>query len=83
MNCDHPKETGVEVSPAPVTPKVSRNHGGDDYTPNQRNCEIITILPLHNRVLAQVADINWSRLDSWLDEHPHDVGLSFKMDRCK
>lgn len=52
VNCDHPKETGVEVSPAPVAPKVSRNRRGDDDPPKQRNRKIVPILPLHNRVLA-------------------------------
>ena len=83
MNCDHPKETGVEVPPAPVTPTVSRNHRGDDDSPNQCNRKIMPILPLHNRVLTQVADISWSRLDSRFYKHPHNVRLHSKSDHRK
>jgi hypothetical protein len=52
MNCENPKKTGVEVSPTPVTPKVSRNRSGDENSPDQRDRKIISILPLHNNVLA-------------------------------
>jgi len=75
MNRGHPEETGVEVSSAPVAPKVSRNHGRDDDSPNQRDREIIPILPLDNRIVAQVAYIGWSGFDSRSHEHPHDMRL--------
>jgi len=81
MDCNDPKETGVKVSPAPVAPKVSRNGGGDDDSPNQRNRKIVPILPLDDSVLAQVADVSRSRLDSWFYEHPHDVRLRSKTGR--
>jgi len=78
MNNNDPKETGVKASSAPVAPKVSRNGRGDDDSPNQRNREIVPILPLDNNVLAQVTDIGRSRLDSRPYEHPHDVRLHSK-----
>jgi len=81
MNNNDPKETGIEVSTAPVAPKVPRNRRGDDDPPNQRNRKIVLILPLHNGVLAQVADISWSRLDPRFHEHPHNVRLHPKISR--
>jgi hypothetical protein len=75
MNCDDPKETGVEVPPTPVTPEVSGDDCGDDYPPNQCNREIVPVLPLHNSVLAEVGDISWSRLDPRFHEHPDNMRL--------
>ena len=78
MNCDHPKETGVEVSAAPVTPEVPGNDRGDDNSPYQCNREIIPVLPLHDGVLTQIADVGRSGLNSWFHEHPHHMGLNAK-----
>ena len=33
MNCDHPKKTGIKITATPVTPRPSRDHGGNDDSP--------------------------------------------------
>jgi hypothetical protein len=80
MNCDQSKETGVEVPPSPVTPKISRDRRGGDDPPNQHNRKIMSILPLHDSIFAQVADVGWPRLNSRFYEHPHNMGLYSKID---
>jgi hypothetical protein len=83
MNRNQSKEAGVKVSSAPVAPKVPRNHRGDDDAPNQCNREIMPVLPLHNGILTQVADVGRPRLDSRFHKHPHNMRLHFKMNDYK
>ena len=73
MDHGHPKETGVEVPTAPVTPKTTGNGCRDNDAPNQRDRKVVSILPLNDRVLAQVADVSRAGLDSRFYEHPDDV----------
>lgn len=66
---------GEEVTTLPVTPKQARDHSGDAETENQEEGKIPAVLPPHDFVLAQIADVSNTRFTSRLDEHPTDVGV--------
>ena len=70
MNKNKSRCSGEEVTALPVTPKDTRNDRGNNETEEQEEGEIPTVLPPHNFVLAQIADVGNTRLTSGFYKHP-------------
>ena len=62
--------TGIEESTSPVTPTQSSNGHRDEQTESDDEVDVPSVLPPHNRVLAQVTNVGNANLVSWLENHP-------------
>jgi len=74
MNKNEPRNPGKEVAALPVAPKQTRDGGRDTESKGQKQGNIPAVLPPHNLVLAQIADVGDAGLTTWFEEHPTDVG---------
>ena len=61
--------TGVEESTSPVTPTQSGDGHRDEQTESDDEVDVPSVLPPHNRVLAQITNVGNANLVSWLEGH--------------
>ena len=66
--------TGVDIAAPEVTPAKPADNGREDETAGDNEGAVPAVLPPHDLILAEIADVRNTRLATRLDKHPTDVG---------
>lgn len=72
---DKPRDASKEVAALPVAPKQTGKDGRNTEAEDEKECDIPSVLPPHDLVSAQIADIGYSGLPAGFEKHPTDVGI--------
>ena len=64
---------GVDIPAPEISPAKPAENGGEDETAGDNEGAVPAVLPPHDLVLAEIADVRNTRLATRLDEHPTDV----------
>jgi hypothetical protein len=73
MDEEQASRTSVEVTTLPVTPTKASNDSRDDETHGEDKVDVVFVLPPHDLVLAQIADVRNTGFAARFQEHPADV----------
>jgi len=68
-----PSSSGKEETSLPVTPTETSNTHGEEQSHDQKQRQIVVVLPPDNLGSSQVGDIGDADLGSRLEDHPTDV----------
>ena len=63
----------VDVTAPKVSPAQPADHGGEDKTASDDEGAVPAMLPPHDLVLAEIADVSDTGFATGLDEHPANV----------
>ena len=74
VNKSKPRGTGEQVATLPITPKQTRNDSGNTEAKGQEQSKIPAVLPPHDLILAQIANIGNAGLAAGFEKHPADMG---------
>lgn len=75
VNEAQPSKTSINIAALPVAPEVAGNDGGENVCRSDEERHIVVVLPPHNRVLAQVADVSDTGCSAGSEEHPAKMSV--------
>ena len=67
------RSTSVDIPSPEVAPTEVADKGGENEAAGKDEGTVPAVLPPHDLVLAEIADVRNTRLATRLDEHPTDV----------
>jgi len=73
VNEQQPSSSGKEETSLPVTPTETSNTHGEEQSHDQKQRQIVVVLPPDDLRSSQVGDIGDTDLGSRLEDHPTDV----------
>ena len=74
MYNSQPKKASVIEAAPPISPTQPRNDRRQEQAEEEGKCEEPVMLPCHNGILFEVADICGAVTVARLDEHPANMG---------